>query len=507
MRSIFKKLSLFPFRAEQVLGSASSGGYGRPPRLNVSAAAALYPWMRQPPTNPKNLLRASWKQTQFFKSSLNNKGIALMLVMSAIVMLTMIAVEFAYNAQVEYQMAVHQKERLQAYYLANSGYNMTRLELKMGNAVQSQVAGALSQSGANIGVDLSDPLCQQFPIKTALFRLLMTGETGTENPSPKEGEEAAPQPAGEAASLLGGMPLSGLEEFLKFEGDFDSECVDESSKVDLNFIYNQNPTQPAAVGRENGYDQYKRFLMGILAAPQNEELIKKSDVKILEVVRNIADWVDPNEVINDFGGIEGGSEEAVYRNNAAGQMETKNGKFSIPDDIYMVEGVSDSWWVPLQDLFTIYGTTSQDGKPQINVCRAPNEVVKVLILRYTETRTDLPPLKAEDAEVLDQLVKAVQGGCTGAVPDKNKISQDLDAKLLEVLKAAPVTPPATGGTVGYGQATTAFADWIATQSRFFRLNLTGQVKDTVVKLTTVIDLGTGGGSDTTKWKTVYWKVE
>ncbi|MDZ4224547.1 MAG: type II secretion system protein GspK, partial [bacterium] len=326
-----------------------------------------------------------------------------MLVISAIVMLTMIAVEFAYNAQIEYRMAIRQKERLQAYYLANSAYNLTRLELKLGSQVQSRVAGAISQSGIDIGIDLSSPLCQQFPIKTALFRLLMTGETGSESPTVEGEEPPEPKPGEEVAAMMGGMSLSGLDEFLQFEGDFDSECVDESSKVDLNFIYSQNPLQPAAEGTENGYDQYKRFIMGIIGGPGNEDLIKKADVKVLEVVRNIADWIDPNEVINDFGGIEGGGEDNVYRNNAPGQMAAKNGKLSIPEDIFMVEGIKDGWWNEVSDLFTIYGITSQQGKPQINVCRAPNEVVKVLILRYTETRADLPPLKSQDIEILDQL--------------------------------------------------------------------------------------------------------
>ena len=439
--------------------------------------------------------------------SKNNSGIALMLVISAIVMLTMIAVEFAYNAQIEYRMAVRQKERLQAYYLANSAYNLTRLELKMGNQVQSQVAGAISQAGVDVGIDLSSPLCQQFPIKTSLFRLLMTGETGSEAPPAEAKEEEAPEPkpGEEVAAMMGGMSLSGLEEFLQFDGDFDSECVDESSKVDLNFIYSQNPQQPAAGGQENGYDQYKRFIMGILGGAENEKLLKEADVKGVEVVRNIADWIDPNEVINDFGGIEGGSEDIVYRNNAPGQIDAKNGKLSFPEDIFLVEGIEDIWWHSVSDLFTVYGITSPQGKPQINVCRAPNEVVKVLILRYTETRTDLPPLKTQDAEILDQLVEAVQGGCTGAVPDKNKIAQDLDAKLLEVLKASPAAGQTPSG--GYSAAGGGFADWIATQSRFFRLNLIGQVRDTMVKLTTVIDLGQGGGSDTSKWKTVYWKIE
>ncbi|OGQ05203.1 MAG: hypothetical protein A3F82_01745 [Deltaproteobacteria bacterium RIFCSPLOWO2_12_FULL_44_12] len=479
-------------------GTGNSGGYENRQRRETSGCFGALPKTTHVLSNPnerKRLLKRS-----------SESGIALLLVMSAIMILTMIGVEFAYNAQIEYQMAVRQRERLQAFYLANSGYNLTRLQLKIGNATQGQVQQATTQANIDLPVDLSAPLCQQFPIKTSLFRLLMMGESGeAPPPSNEEGAEATSETA---ENMFAAFPMQGLEEFLQFEGDFDSECADEASKIDLNFFYTQDPSKRVE-GQDNAYDQYKKFLIGVLNQPTYKELFEKTNVKVLDVVRNIADWIDGNEVINEFGGSEGGGEDSVYRGGVSGQMAAKNGKLSLPGDIYLVEGVTDLWWIPLSELFTIYGTTSQDAKPQINVCRAPNEVVRALILRYTETRTDLPPVKPEDEEILGQLVQTVKGGCTGAVPDKNKIAQDLDAKLLEILKASPTTTTGqpTGGQAGYGTTASRFADWIATQSRFFSLNIKGAVGDTVVTIKSVIDMGQAGGSDTSKWKTVYYKVQ
>ena len=350
-------------------------------------------------------------------------GIALLLVIGSIVILTMIGVEFAYDAQVEYHQAVHERERLQAYYLALSAYNLIRLELKLGTAVQSQVAEATASQNIKLPIDLSEPLCQQFPMKTALFRLYLTGETGTKEAPSEEGKS---KPNDSAKEALASLPLQGVEEFLQFDGDFDGECVDESSKIDLNFFYSQDPSKRIE-GKDNAYDEYKKFIIGVLSGTTYQDLFKKTELKIPEVVRNIADWIDPNESISEFGGSEGSSEDSEYRGGVSGQMTTKNGKLSVPGDIYQVAGVEDSWWIPVSELFTIYGLVSDQGKPQINVCRASNEVVTALILRYTETRTDLPPLKGDDKEILDQLVKTVKGGCTGAIPDKNKIAQDLDA--------------------------------------------------------------------------------
>ena len=61
----------------------------------------------------------------------NQSGVALMIVMAAITLLTSIAVEFAYNTNVNYNLALNEKERLQAYFLAESAIKLMELELKL----------------------------------------------------------------------------------------------------------------------------------------------------------------------------------------------------------------------------------------------------------------------------------------------------------------------------------------------------------------------------------------
>lgn len=427
----------------------------------------------------------------------DQSGIALLLVIGSIVLLTMLSVEFAYNAQIEYHLATRQKQRLQAYYLAQSAYNLTLLELRMGNTVQSQVGQAVQQANLQLPVDLSAPLCQQFPINTGLFRMLIGGGEGDQGPTAEE----------EPAELTGmaGLSLSGLEEFLQFQGDFEAECFDDSSRINLNYFYAQDPETKAPEGQENFYDAYKKFIVQFLSQPQFEELFKDQETTVPEIVRNIADWVDPNEVVNEPGGGQGGAEESVYRDAAFGNWTVKNGKFSTPGEIFRVAGVRDEWWIPLSEYFTIYGTTDPRGNPQINVCRAPEALVQALILRYLETRKDLPPLPV-DPEAMGMLVAAVQGGCTGTKPDKNKIAGDLDRALLEVLKVGVALETTPGGEGGYARPANAFADWIASESRFYRLVMRGRVQDTVVEIQAVMDLGQGGGVDPRNWKLVYWKV-
>lgn len=451
----------------------------------------------------------------------SEKGVALMVVLAAVIVLTMISVEFVYDAQIDFHLALRQKERLQAYYLAQSAYNLTLLELKLGSQAQEQLANFLQSANVQLGVDLSAPLCQQMPINTALFRLGMEA-TGPPKEKPKEGEETGKEAKGEDQNLLGTFPLSGLEEFMQFKGDFSAECADESSKIDLNYFYEQDPGKEV-INADNPYDDYKKFIVKVLSQASYSRLFEEAQTTPQEVVRNIADWIDQNENINEFGRQERGGEESIYRGGQPGQMTTKNGKFSTPQEVYEVSGISDRLWIPIADLFTIYGESTGGEKPKINVCRAPEEVVKGLILRYAETRSDLPPIKPEEeGEVLSKLVEKVKEGCQGPKPDPNEIAGALDGGLAEVLKvgAAPGAVPgaaaggeaaggeglekpeeipeggAAGGRApggaGGGQSSSPFAEWISTESNFFSLRLIGEVGRATVRIHAVIDVRGGG---------------
>jgi len=72
----------------------------------------------------------------------NQKGIALMIVLSSLMILTVTVVEFAYISRVNYQLAVNAKERLQAYYLAKSAVNFGKLMLKYNKEAEAAIEKA-----------------------------------------------------------------------------------------------------------------------------------------------------------------------------------------------------------------------------------------------------------------------------------------------------------------------------------------------------------------------------
>ncbi|MBU4483842.1 general secretion pathway protein GspK [bacterium] len=433
------------------------------------------------------------------KKQVKNKGIALIIVLSAITLLTTIGVEFAFNTNVYYRLANNAKNRLQAEYLAKSSLNLMKLELKLDKQIRSAVSNLnISQY---LGGEGMGPICQQFPFSTALLKAMFMGESFFDEAETESDEKKEPAEDTETDRVISAFETSQAEEFLNFDGDFDGECQIEDSKWNLSYFYDLDPTKAVPEGSINEYDSYKQLLIKYLSQEKFKKLFEEKSEKINEVVRNIADWVDKNERINELGGVEVGSEDSIYGGRTQNYY-VKNGKFLTLDELYLVEGVKDDWFTTLKDSFTIYG----DGK--VNVCTANDGVITALILRYGELNTKAPPIDPKNTKLLDNLLTAVKMGCQGVTPNVNTIAANLD-NALGIGTATATTgtdQQAAQNTAQQGASTTTssqFADMITTDNRYYTLILTGTVNDSVVRIKTVLDVEKDNPKD---WKMLYWRM-
>jgi len=421
----------------------------------------------------------------------SDKGMALILVLSAVAIMTAMAVEFAYNTNVNYHLARNELDRLKSQYLAMSAYRFMQVELKFDRMFRQVVA--TQNLGQFLGANANLPLCQQFPMSTALIRAVFMG-----------GDGAADLPP-ELKQMVSMAQESEAQEFLKFEGDFDGECFDEATKINLNTFYGLDPMQKVPEGH-NAYDKFKVDLMKFFGVEAYREAFEQADVKVTDVVRNIGDWVDTNEVMNELDGVEAGPEMAIYDRQGL-RYPIKNGKMTTLDEAYLIDGVVDMWFAPLQKNFTVYG----DGG-LVNVCTADNIVIQAVIRRYVEGNTALPPIKIDEPETMGKLVDAVLEGCSmGGIGAqlKQQIAQSLDAAIGVAAGTAPegggtqAGGTQTGGTQAGGTTGGGFASLITTEPRFFSLILTGAVGDTTLRIKAVLDIKE---ADPKKWKLLYWRI-
>lgn len=403
-----------------------------------------------------------------------------MMVISAIMLISMIVVEFVFSSNVNYRMAINQKEQLQAYYLAESALNLMKMELRVDKQIRSAIASM--PVAQNLAIDLSQPLCKQFPLSTTLIRnFFVAGQMPLFQGEGEEAAEGGEEKAKEAGAELNSATMFETEkakDLLSFEGDFDGSCMDEQGKVNLNYFASLDPSQPNLSGI-NAYDSYKMFLISFFKNERFKKLFADPD-KIGEMVRNIADWTDKNDVINDLGNMTHGPESSIY--SGENTVQPRNSKFVTPDEPHLVEGVSDTWFLPLQDMFTVYG----DGR--INICIAEDDVAWTMILTYAGQNPNVPPIDPKNEDLKKQLLDVIRLDCYGTDVQVSKIASDLDIAL---------------GITGQSVAGGGFANFLTADSRFYSLKLTGQVGNTMVNIKTVLDVK---DPDPKKWRVVYYKV-
>ncbi len=430
---------------------------------------------------------------------LNNHGVALLLVLGAIAMLTIAVVEFSTDTDIQMELAMNERDRLRAEYLAYSASNLMQLEIQLEKNAKGLLANAPAAMTQGLG---SGPLCQKFPMSSALLRGVFLGETdssGTAGAKEEEGKKKA------ASGLTINMfQQQAAREFLSFTGDFDGQCADLQSRINLNMFFDLDPLQQAIAG-VNPYDQQKLTLMTLLQQPANKDLFpdsKSDDIK--NAVRNIADWVDKNDQINELSGVVGGPETGLYPNDSGPQHRVKNGKMLSLDEVFLIKGVSDDWFDPLRGQFTVFG----DNK--VNICLANEGVVMALIARYAITNQKFATVDLAKPELKQKLMAAVTLDCKVAQPQVTKIAQDIDTVLGggNVVPQPGQSPQASGTSEGQQSSAPSvasnFSQMITTDARWYELKSTGQVGDVVLHLTQVWDTK---DANPRQWRLVYSKLE
>ena len=154
-----------------------------------------------------------------FKSLRDESGVALFMVISAMTVLTVLATEFTYVAQVNARMAIDSVDQIKAHYLAKTGLKLSLLRLRAYKQLKSMSKKSNnSNAGANSGASASGfSIPQEMLDQIWSFPFVY--------PIPTE---------------LPGLTLSQKDEIKKFEsestlqGRFSATIESQSNKLNLN---------------------------------------------------------------------------------------------------------------------------------------------------------------------------------------------------------------------------------------------------------------------------------
>ncbi|MCA2977603.1 MAG: general secretion pathway protein GspK, partial [Myxococcaceae bacterium] len=368
------------------------------------------------------------------------RGVALLLVLVGIAVLSLVANEVRYNSMVELRLATNQRDELRAHFLARSGVALSRLMLRYQKQVDMlpipnfgamlqqalgsnpALGGLLGLTGQQLpgmpppGVPGAPGMPPGMPgMSTAsiqLWRMAKVDCHMLEGLVPAVDAKGGLAPLTSAASKKFSFddenPELGKEmqakQFGSFTGCFDTVISDEEERINLNKL---DGTQLVAVVVANQ-------LVTTLNDKRYEFLFEKEDANRLKVSANdvivgMKDWIDEDEsgsTINLTGQgdpfVRGFSDENGGYANYPERYRAKNARFDSLDEVFLVHGVNDRFMAAFKDKFTVY----PDMNARLNINTDDPVMLEIAIRSVADPLRPDPRLA--DPVFIDTVIKRIR---------------------------------------------------------------------------------------------------
>jgi len=395
------------------------------------------------------------------------KGVALLMALIMVVLMTAYISEFNYSARARILSAAHARDDMRALYLARSGVRVYMLLLSFGNQIAGNqfVQGMLANLGLNL--DGATMICKDLPFfDTAMLRFLV-GSDGMNSDEKEEGvmdllglggggEGEATQPSRSEVQYPGMLDQPTLRRgLLDFEGDFKVECSDETAKIDLNGL-----AEPTFFTVPLQQHPVALMLFGQLSPEEYDPLFEERlKIDRWELIANIKDYIDPDEQrSHTFGGDEGRQYDDFEP-----RYEPKDKLFDTVQEVRMVAGVTD-------EVFGTFGPgwSVHNRSYQVNVNTASPDIVRALIRAIADPSfvTD----QAIDARMPSLMIERM------IIPFTN--ADQFIQRIQQPSMAGNSGPQIPGVTVNPDQTVVdRIKKLIRTKSNVFRMTSTGYIGD------------------------------
>jgi general secretion pathway protein K len=271
------------------------------------------------------------------KRQQRRSGIALLVAITTIAILTVIVTEVTYIARMRLLTASNQRDRVQAYWLAKSGTGIYQL-----------ILAANKELGRNSFIQefgLGDSLWQMVPaLNTGMMRMLFVSDAPGDDVE-KEDIEEFKEDGRVSEAVMEKSREGGLfsdRNFLDFPGDFSAEIIDMESKIDINQLGSEGDSlQESTTGQR---------LYSLMSGEENDQWFLERNIDRWEIIGNIKDWVDADDYRS--GGL-GGQEDSLYQNQDP-PYYTKNAKFDTTDEVRLIDGWNGEVFDKFGDKLTIW---------------------------------------------------------------------------------------------------------------------------------------------------------
>jgi general secretion pathway protein K len=347
----------------------------------------------------------------------SRRGVALILVLTTVAILSSVAVDFGYQSRVNLRLTENARDELRAYYLARSAVNLSRLLLhfqkqvdqmggQLGPVLSNALAGQRAAAPAAPGVpataapanNLGVRLWEILPIDSNAMTALLGGGDLT---ALKIGDTAAGQPPNETRRPQIQGP--GLHTFGSFEGRFNATIVDENSRINVRGLDGLGATPMATLTQLRAMMNNPKYDFIFDEEDANHDRVRRDDV-----ILAMKDWIDrdetgtaldPSNPTNPF--VSGFSDENSAYDRYVPRYKAKNAPFDSLDELCMVRGVNDRFMAAFGDRLTVW--LDVNAKLNINT----NDPVQMLTNILSAAANPNDP-KLRDPRLLQIVLQEIQ---------------------------------------------------------------------------------------------------
>ena len=417
----------------------------------------------------------------------NRRGVALLLVLIGLAVLSLVTLETRSNSIVELRLAQNQRDEIQAYYLARSGLAVSRVMMRAQRSVDALPFGNLTNLLGNSGIpkELIGSLLQNPSQKPLLnvdggvftptgFNLqiwramridcnllkLFQGDRRKE-PLPDKGQDEF------ASARFGDM-----------DGCFEVRISDEEERINVARLDAPQLTSRVAVAQLLSLFGDKRYTF-----LYNQEDANKVKPTPVDIITSMRDWIDDDEEGSQINPkpegepfLRGfGDENAGYaRFNPP--YRAKNARFDSLDELYLVYPIGDRIMAAFKDRLTVY----PDVNSNLNINTDDPMLIELAIRAIADPQKPDPRL--QDPVFIDLLIQRVRQARWVSVVGLN--TQD----FISVIAGAGV---AVNPSI---VANLRNQRLIGDKSSTYRLRIRAQVHDVEKLITTVVRLDDNYGT-------------
>lgn len=252
------------------------------------------------------------------------RGVALIMVMATLTVMTVMVAEFQLDASSTLASAMSARDAVQAEYMARSAVNLTRLLVAAEPTMRAAIAPLFAF------LKKAPP---QLPVWEFADRLL----------APFNDADSA---SGYAKSV--GVDLAQGKNLGMPGGSFEISVVDEDAKINANL----------GASNDIAHIRIAKQLMGVMAPPQYNPLFEQRDAlgnfnDRMSICSALIDWADVDEQsfgcdVNQAAPASAGVEDAYYQ-LLAKPYRRKNAPYDSLEELHSVRGVSDDFWATFVD--------------------------------------------------------------------------------------------------------------------------------------------------------------